>query len=115
MYSSTKHIMQNIKCNMFLSQPAVACNPELFPISHYFITILSLAGNLTVPSVDSQTALSVVLTSTSFTRLGKESYYIINVQTCTAYVCGATPASVTVGKEFEYHDVLHVILYCCLH
>ena len=115
---------------MFLSQPAVACNTELFPITHYFITIPGLAGNLTVPAVESPTAISIIthyfitipglagnltvpavesptaisvtLNSTFFPRLRKENYYIINVQSCTAYVCGETPASVTVGKE--YHE-----------
>ena len=103
---------------MFFSQPAVACNPELTPISHYFITIPGLAGNLTVPAVDSHTPISVVLNSTSFRRLRKESYYTINVETCTAYVCGATPASVTVGKEYcvraslyVYHTIFYIGIY----
>ena len=107
--------IQNITCNTFLSQPAVACNPELFPISHYFISIPGLAGNLTVPAVDSHTALSAALASSSFPRLVKESYYIINVQTCTAYVCGATPASVSVGRNTMTACVIRIILYCFLH
>ena len=55
---STKTLHAECKmCVTFLSQPAVACNPELFPISHYFITIPSLEGNLTVPAVDTVPAV----------------------------------------------------------
>ena len=74
-------------------QPAVACNPELSPISHYYVTISGLAGNLTVAAADSPTTFS-----TSFPELRKDSNYTVNVQTCTAYMCEETPASVAVGR-----------------
>ena len=98
LHRSTKHCIMSIRCNTSPPQSAVACNPELFPISHYYVTISGLAGNLTVPAVDSPTAFSLALTSTFFPELREDSNYTVNVQTCTAYVCEETPASVTVGK-----------------
>ena len=109
------HELDEIIAQLFSPQPAVACNLELFPISYYYLSISGLAGNLTVPAVDSPTVFSLALTSTSFPELREDRNYTINVQTCTTYVCEEVPASVTVGREISTSlDVVSYQLFSAL-